>query len=86
MSPSSLAVFELARFAGRLYAGTGDTERGYGVWRAARRPAQDDWTPVVTDGAGRGGAIASVISMAPFMGRLYIGASGGTRARCPRRS
>ena len=83
VSPPSLAVFELARFAGRLYAGTGDTERGYGVYRAARRPAQGGWTPVVTDGAGRSGAIASVISMASFKGRLYVGASGWHQGTLP---
>jgi hypothetical protein len=83
VSPSSLSVFELAAFGGRLYAGTGDTERGYGVWRAAPRPAQGNWAPVVTDGAGRGAAIASVVSMAPFKGRLYVGASGWHQGTLP---
>ena len=46
VSPPKLAVFELATFGGRLYAGTGDRESGYGVWRAAPAPA----TPL---GAGR---------------------------------
>ena len=33
VSPRSLAVFELKAFGGRLYAGTGDFQRGYGVWK-----------------------------------------------------
>jgi hypothetical protein len=75
VSPRNLAVFELATFAGRLYAGTGDRESGYGVWRADRdRPRR--WEPVVVGGAGRGSTITSVVSMAPQHGRLYVGASG----------
>jgi hypothetical protein len=74
-SPSSLAVFELKVFGGRLYAGTGDFRRGYGVWRTdGERPLE--WRPVVTDGAGRGPAITSAISMETYRGRLYVGASG----------
>jgi hypothetical protein len=75
VSPSRLAVFELKAFDGRLYAGTGDFERGYGVWRTGgARPRQ--WKPVVTDGAGRGPVVTSVISMETYKGRLYAGASG----------
>jgi hypothetical protein len=75
VSPPKLAVFELAAFGGRLYAGTGDRESGYGVWRAGRdRPRR--WEPVVAGGAGRGSTITSVVSMAPYRGRLYVGASG----------
>ena len=63
VSPPKLAVFELATFGGRLYAGTGDRESGYGVWRAdPDRPRR--WEPVVVGGAGRGAAITSVVSMA----------------------
>jgi hypothetical protein len=75
VSPSSMAVFELQAFAGRLYAGTGDFQWGYGLWRTdGGRPLV--WTPVVTDGAGRGPTIASVVSMQPYRDRLYVGASG----------
>ena len=75
VSPPNLAVFELANFRGRLYAGTGDRESGYGVWRAApARPRR--WEPVVVNGAGRGSAITSVVSMASHRGWLYVGASG----------
>jgi hypothetical protein len=75
VSPSKLAIFELATFGGHLYAGTGDPESGYGVWRADRnRPRR--WEPVVVGGAGRGPTITSVVSMAPYRGQLYVGASG----------
>jgi hypothetical protein len=75
VSPRNLAVFELATFGGRLYAGTGDRESGYGVWRAdPDRPRR--WEPVVVGGAGRGSTITSVVSLAPYRGRLYVGASG----------
>jgi hypothetical protein len=75
VSPSSLSVFELSKFDGRLYAGTGDSARGYGVWKAGggRRLR---WNPVVTDGAGRGRVVTSVVSMQPYRGRLYVGGSG----------
>ena len=71
VSPDGLGVFELETFAGRLYAGTGDQQQGYGVWRM-RRPG---WEPVVTGGAGRGRTVTSVISMESYGGRLYVGAS-----------
>jgi hypothetical protein len=80
VSPRNLAVFELQPFAGRLYAGTGDFGRGYAVWRSDRGHR---WTPVVTDGAGRGSTITSVVSMQPYQGRLYVGANGWGTALSP---
>lgn len=75
VSPSRLDVFELTTFDGHLYAGTGDAQRGYGVWRAdGRRTLR--WTPVVTGGAGRGPLVTSVVSMQSYRGQLYVGASG----------
>jgi hypothetical protein len=75
VSPPSLAVFELKMFDGRLYAGTGDFHRGYGVWQTnGKEPLQ--WQPVVADGAGRGPAITSAVSMGTYRGRLYVGANG----------
>lgn len=75
VSPRSLAVFELATFGGRLYAGTGDFAAGYGVWKAVE-PRPRRWRPVVTEGAGRGAKITSVVSMERYRGKLYVGASG----------
>jgi hypothetical protein len=75
VSPGTLSVFELQAFAGRLYAGTGDFQRGYGLWRTDGGRSLE-WTPVVADGAGRGPTITSVVSMQPYRERLYVGASG----------
>jgi hypothetical protein len=71
VSPADLGVFELETFGGHLYAGTGDEQQGYGVWRM-RGPG---WEPVVTGGAGRGATVTSVVSMKAYRGRLYVGAS-----------
>ena len=73
--PRSLAVFELKAFGGRLYAGTGDFQHGYGVWKTDGGGALG-WDPVVTEGAGRGPAITSAVSMETYRGRLYVGANG----------
>jgi hypothetical protein len=82
VSPPELAVFELAAFGGHLYAGTGDRGSGYGVWHAdPDRPRR--WRPVVVDGAGRGSTITSVVSMAPYRGRLYVGANGWLNSTFP---
>lgn len=75
VSPARLAVFELKTFNGRLYAGTGDSTTGYGVWQAGGGRSLR-WTPVVTGGAGRGSVVTSVVSMQTYRGRLYVGASG----------
>ena len=74
VSPNNLAVFELKAFDGRLYAGTGDFQHGYGVWRTDGKQRLE-WKPVVADGAGRGSAITSVVSMETYRGQLYVGAS-----------
>jgi hypothetical protein len=75
VSPAGLSVFEIAAFDGHLYAGTGDAQQGYGVWRMGGGP-RPQWQPVVTGGAGRGATMTSVVSMEPYGGRLYVGASG----------
>jgi hypothetical protein len=82
VSPHGMAVFEMARFAGRLYAGTGSFDTGYGVYRTDARPPYA-WRPVVTGGAGRGKTITSVVSMQPYRGRLYVGASGWSTSLYP---
>jgi hypothetical protein len=75
VSAGSLSVFELQPFDGRLYAGTGDFVHGYGLWRSDGTSALD-WAPVITDGAGRGPTVTSVVSMQAYRGELYVGASG----------
>jgi hypothetical protein len=76
VSPRSMHVFEMEKFNEALYAGVGDSRTGYSVWklRDLRRPF--GFKPIVTNGAGRGRAITSVVSMRVFQRRLYVGAVG----------
>jgi hypothetical protein len=76
VSPKTMAVFETQVFNGHLYAGTGNFKRGYGVYKATRRGSGYRFRPLVTDGAGRGGDLTSVVSMEVFKDRLYVGSSG----------
>jgi hypothetical protein len=76
ITPSAMSVFEVERFGGSLYAGTGDRERGYGVYRITRQGARYRFHPIVTAGAGRGQTVTSVVSMHVFKRRLYVGSSG----------
>ena len=61
------------KFDGHLYVGTGSFESGYGVYRTRQTRAPFRFKPVVTDGAGMGPTMVSVVSMHPFGGRLYVG-------------
>lgn len=76
VTPKSMSVFETEVYAGDLYAGTGDREKGYGVWRIGGRPGHERLHALVTGGAGRGPTATSVVSMHVFRDRLYVGASG----------
>jgi hypothetical protein len=75
-SPDLLA-YEMAVFNGFLYIGAGDKTTGYSVWKtdASGEPPYK-LTPVVKNGAGRGPAMVSVVSMHTFQNRLYVGSSG----------
>ncbi|WZO99333.1 hypothetical protein EP7_000932 [Isosphaeraceae bacterium EP7] len=77
VTDTALHVYEMSVFNGRLYLGAGDSQTGYSVWRTdATGPVPYSLTPVVTDGAGRGKVMTSVVSMYPFKGRLYVGSAG----------
>ena len=77
ISPSSDQVFELQPYDGYLYAGTGSSlNAGYGVYRTNGAAVSPTWTPVITDSAGIGAAITSVVSMGVYDNDLYVGASG----------
>ena len=77
VSPQDLRVFELAVFRGFLYVGTMDRIHGYSVWKTdATGPPPYHFTPVVTDGAGRGAVMQSVVSMQVFQDCLYVGSCG----------
>jgi hypothetical protein len=84
VSPLSMRVFEMEVFNGQLYVGTGDTKTGYGVARTKATGAIPyQFSPVITNGAGRGPAVTSVVSMHQFKGRLYVGSSGWLTGALP---
>jgi len=60
----TMGVFEIEVFNNQLYAGVGDLDNGYSVWRTdGTGSAPFQFTPIVTGGAGRGADISSVVSM-----------------------
>ena len=71
-------IFEIETFHGGLYIGTGNRSSGYGVYRTFTYTPSGyfDFHPIVTDGAGRGHSVTSVVSMEDYRGRLYVGSSG----------
>jgi hypothetical protein len=67
-------IFQLAPLGDHLYAGTGNVERGFEIWRTkAEGKPPFKWERVLDRGAGRFSLNASVASMVPFNGALYIG-------------
>lgn len=78
VSPNNFSIFETESFDNKLYLGTGSSTDGYGVWKASLGPqgSQFNFTPVVTNGAGRGTEITSVVAMHVYRDRLYVGSSG----------
>jgi hypothetical protein len=72
VTPTDMHVFELQRFDGDLYVGTGSYDDGYGVYKARRPGARFRFEPVVTGGAGTGREMVSVVSMHPWRGHLYV--------------
>ncbi len=77
VSTRNLDIFEIQKFAGALYVGTGNTTTGYGVYKTYGDSGHPfHWIPVMTGGAGRGHTITSVVSMEVYRNRLYVGASG----------
>lgn len=76
VSPATLQIFEIQPFRNRLYIGTGNNKTGYGLYASELTPGDPQWKPVITDGAGRGTAVNSVVSMSVYQDKLYVGASG----------
>jgi hypothetical protein len=74
VTPPDMHVFELETFAGDLYVGTGSYDVGYGIYKTRRTRAPFRFEPVVTNGAGTGARMISVVSMHPFRGHLYAAA------------
>ena len=73
VTPPDMHVFEIQRFNRRLYIGTGSFETGYGVYKTRPTGSRYRFQPVVTNGAGLGQDMVSVVSMYPFRGHLYVG-------------
>jgi hypothetical protein len=77
VSPNTFQVYEMEPFNGALYVGTSAAAGGYVVKRITDMSTVPfQYTDVVTNGAGRGSQITSVVSMHVFKGRLYVGANG----------
>ncbi len=68
------AIFGLTVFGEHLYAGTGNPEEGFQVWRtAAQGKPPFKWECVMNRGAYRHTLNEVAIAMAAFKGALYIG-------------
>jgi hypothetical protein len=64
----------MASFNGYLYAGTGNQEKGYQIWKTNTFGEQPyTWIPVIMDGAYRGPENQGTASMYVFKDRLYVG-------------
>ena len=74
-SSGNVTIFELGVFNDHLYAGTGNAERGFQLWKtdAQGDDLPYDWTLVVDRGANRGPRNEGAISMYDFKGHLYVG-------------
>ena len=67
-------IFQLAALGEHLYAGTGNPQRGFEIWRTrAKGKPPFKWEKLLDRGAGRFSLNASVASMVAFGGALYIG-------------
>lgn len=79
--PGNDAVYCLAEFRGRLYAGTLNPGAGLQVWRTTGRTRDGfAWRQIIDEGAGRGPLNEGVVSMCVFNDALYVGtgiANGG---------
>jgi hypothetical protein len=72
--PTNKSVFSMAVFNGHLYAGTGNPERGFEVWKTrARGKPPFKWTRVITQGAGRYNLNEVATTMAAFGDAVYVG-------------
>lgn len=63
------AIWSLAGFNGRLYAGTYNTQSGPEIWRS---PDGLNWNRVATNGFGAS-SLTMVFALEPFNGYLYVG-------------
>lgn len=72
--PANKSIYTLRSAHGFLYAGTGNPERGFQVWRTtAEGEAPFEWLPVAIDGAFGFNHNLAATAMAEFHGALYVG-------------
>ena len=72
--PRNGVIFQMAPLGDHLYAGTGNPTRGFEIWRTtAEGKPPFKWERVLHRGAGGFSHTASVASIVPFNGALYIG-------------
>jgi hypothetical protein len=75
VSPNTFLAYELEGYNNQLYVGTGDLNIGYSVLRWDTQYTSP-FVPIITEGAGRGDSMASVVVMDVFQNQLYVGSSG----------
>ncbi|HEU5424185.1 MAG TPA: hypothetical protein VFU72_11635, partial [Nitrolancea sp.] len=83
LTPGNMQIFEIEPFNNQLYLGGASKANGYFVARTDAVGDNPAINMVVTNGAGRGASVNSVVSMHVYNGGLYVGASGwyaGTRS------
>lgn len=72
--PTNLSVFCMAAFDDHLYAGTGNPDRGFELWKTkAQGKPPYKWTRVLTRGAHRFNVNETTASMTVLNGALYVG-------------
>jgi ubiquinone/menaquinone biosynthesis C-methylase UbiE len=72
--PNNLTAFQMATFNGYLYAGTGNIQDGFQIWKtAAEGNPPFRWKKVMGQGAYRGRLNQGAITMTPFRDSLYVG-------------
>jgi hypothetical protein len=73
-NPNNGVIFQMAAFGDYLYAGTGNAETGFELWKTdAEGKPPYRWQPVIVDGAERYNLNESIASMVVFQDALYIG-------------
>lgn len=68
-----IGVLSFIEFKGYLYAGTGDPDIGFSLYRSNDPMNADSWEQVSTDGFGYGGLSRYAWTMAKKAGVLYLG-------------
>ena len=71
---TNLSVYAIRAFDDHLYAGTGNPQRGFELWKTrAQGTPPYEWKRVLTRGAWRFNVNETVAAMTVFNGALYVG-------------